>query len=121
MSNTEPLHSLYVVQLVCFDVDSTFCTDESIDELAAYIGKGEQVAALTKQAMGGTMKFQDALKLRLDCMNVSLQQLEEFRANHPAELSPGEFIVPYSTSMYNTCMPTRYHLYDTRVRHIRNL
>lgn len=34
---------------VCFDVDSTLCTDESIDEIAAFLGVGEQVAALTSQ------------------------------------------------------------------------
>jgi phosphoserine phosphatase len=78
------------MQLVCFDVDSTFCTDESIDELAAFIGKGEQVAELTKQAMEGCMPFQDALKARLDCMNVSKQDLECFLEEHPAQLSPGE-------------------------------
>ena len=34
---------------VCFDVDSTLCTDESIDENAAFLGVGEEVAALTSQ------------------------------------------------------------------------
>ena len=31
---------------VCFDVDSTVCTDEGIDELAAFLDVGEQVAKL---------------------------------------------------------------------------
>lgn len=31
---------------VCFDVDSTVCVDEGADELAAFMGVGEQVAAL---------------------------------------------------------------------------
>ena len=31
---------------VCFDVDSTVCTDEAIDELAAFMGVGEKVAQL---------------------------------------------------------------------------
>ena len=30
---------------VCFDVDSTLCTTEMIDELAAFCGVGEEVAA----------------------------------------------------------------------------
>ena len=38
------------------------------------------------------MKFQDALKARLDCMNVSEQDLEAFKKAHPAELSPGELL-----------------------------
>ena len=37
------------VDAVCFDVDSTVCTTEGIDELAAFLGVGEQVAAVTKQ------------------------------------------------------------------------
>lgn len=31
---------------VCFDVDSTVVTDEGIDELAAFVGLGDQVAEL---------------------------------------------------------------------------
>lgn len=34
---------------VCFDVDSTLCTDESIDELAAFLGVGDAVAELTSK------------------------------------------------------------------------
>ena len=32
---------------VCFDVDSTVCVDEGIDELAAFMGKGQEVADLS--------------------------------------------------------------------------
>ena len=31
---------------VCFDVDSTLCKDEGIDELATYLHKGEEVKKL---------------------------------------------------------------------------
>lgn len=34
---------------VCFDVDSTLCADESIDELAAFLGVGDAVADLTNK------------------------------------------------------------------------
>lgn len=34
---------------VCFDVDSTLCVDESIDELAAFLGVGDAVAELTNK------------------------------------------------------------------------
>eukprot|EP00892_Ulva_mutabilis_P003243 jgi/Ulvmu1/1291/UM011_0015.1 len=87
--STATLEAWSKADLVCFDVDSTFCTDESIDEIAAFVGKGEQVAELTRQAMGGTMLFQDALKMRLDCMNVSKHEIEEFRKAHPPQLSQG--------------------------------
>lgn len=32
--------------IVCFDVDSTVITEEGIDELAQFCGKGSEVAAL---------------------------------------------------------------------------
>jgi len=76
-------------EAVCFDVDSTFCSDESIDEIAAFLGVGDQVAALTAQAMGGSVKFQDALAARLNLMQLSQQQLDAFQAAHPAQISPG--------------------------------
>lgn len=42
---------------VCFDVDSTVCQDEGIDELAAYLGVGEAVANVTRTAMNGNTRF----------------------------------------------------------------
>lgn len=81
-------------QVVCFDVDSTVITEEGIDELARFCGKGEEVARLTKEAMQGSMTFQDALKRRLDIINPSQQQIREFIKTKPATLSLGvkEFI-----------------------------
>jgi phosphoserine phosphatase len=74
---------------VCFDVDSTVCTDEGIDELAAFCGAGEAVAALTTRAMGGSVPFQDALASRLDLIRPSAATLASFLAAHPPRLSPG--------------------------------
>ena len=31
---------------VCFDVDSTVCTDEGVDELATFLNVGKEVAEL---------------------------------------------------------------------------
>ncbi|KAL4434247.1 hypothetical protein ABPG75_000688 [Micractinium tetrahymenae] len=72
-----------------FDVDSTFCADESIDEIAAFLGVGEQVAELTAKAMGGSVPFQDALAGRLGVMHPSREDLERFLAGHPPKISPG--------------------------------
>lgn len=46
------MESLAKADAVCFDVDSTVVNEEGIDVLADFLGKGEQVAALTKKAMG---------------------------------------------------------------------
>lgn len=62
------------------------CADESIDEIAAFLGVGEQVAALTAQAMGGSVLFQDALASRLGVMHPSRENLESFLAGHPPKV-----------------------------------
>mmetsp|Transcript_21056 Transcript_21056/g.58496 ORF Transcript_21056/g.58496 Transcript_21056/m.58496 type:complete len:275 (-) Transcript_21056:455-1279(-) len=87
--SAECLKALKAADAVAFDVDSTFCEDESIDELAAYMGVGEQVAAMTARAMGGTMDFKSALSLRLDVMKPSQATIQEFLAAHPHRLSKG--------------------------------
>ncbi len=74
---------------MCFDVDSTVCTDEGIDELAAFCGAGAAVAALTASAMGGSVPFQDALSARLELIKPSADKVAAFLAGHPPRLSPG--------------------------------
>eukprot|EP01059_Diplonema_ambulator_P022706 TRINITY_DN38025_c0_g1_i1.p1 TRINITY_DN38025_c0_g1~~TRINITY_DN38025_c0_g1_i1.p1 ORF type:complete len:254 (+),score=87.84 TRINITY_DN38025_c0_g1_i1:49-762(+) len=74
---------------VCFDVDSTVCVDEGIDEFAAHLGKKEAVAAWTAKAMGGGVTFEEALAARLDIMRPTYSELQEFLAKNPPKLSPG--------------------------------
>lgn len=75
--------------VVCFDVDSTVITEEGIDELAKFCGKGAEVARLTREAMKGSMTFQEALRLRLDIIQPSQRQIRDFLKAKPATLSPG--------------------------------
>lgn len=77
------------VDCVCFDVDSTVIREEGIDELAKYCGKGSEVASLTTQAMGGSMTFQEALKLRLDIIKPTIGDLKSFILTAPPTLTPG--------------------------------
>jgi phosphoserine phosphatase len=74
---------------VCFDVDSTVSPDEGIDVLAAQAGVGERVAELTRNAMGGSVLFQDALKARLDLIRPSQQLIADCLKAHPPRLTPG--------------------------------
>lgn len=53
---------------VCFDMDGTLVENECIDEMAALIGKGEEVAAVTKAAMEGRLPFAENLALRVKVM-----------------------------------------------------
>jgi phosphoserine phosphatase len=83
------IHSLYTADAVCFDVDSTVIAEEAIDVLAEYLGKGEEVAALTKKAMEGATKFQDALQMRLDLMQPARDQILACLRDQPLVLTPG--------------------------------
>lgn len=74
---------------VCFDVDSTVSPDEGIDVLAAQAGVGAQVAELTRNAMGGSVLFQDALKARLALIRPSQQLIADCLKAHPPRLTPG--------------------------------
>jgi phosphoserine phosphatase len=51
--------------LLVADMDSTMIGQECIDELAAEIGAGEIVAAITRKAMSGEIAFRPALRQRV--------------------------------------------------------
>lgn len=74
---------------VCFDVDSTVIDHEGIDKLAEYLGKGEEVARVTTQAMNGEIPFEKALFYRLNAMKCSKEQMKEYLEKHPVRVSPG--------------------------------
>jgi len=65
-------------EVVCFDVDSTVCASEGIDDLAAYLGKGEEVARFTAEAMTGSIPFEEALSARLAIIKPSKGSIETF-------------------------------------------
>jgi len=52
-------------RLVVFDMDSTLIEAEVIDELAKEAGVGEQVAAITEQAMRGEIDFTESFAQRV--------------------------------------------------------
>lgn len=74
---------------VCFDVDSTVCLDEGIDELADFCGAWKAVAEWTSKAMSGSVPFEDALAARLSLFNPSLPQLQDFLEKRPPRISHG--------------------------------
>jgi hypothetical protein len=90
---TEPLqhvkNKLKTASIFCFDVDSTLIRSESIDELAVFLGVGEQVQKITTDAMAGSMNFTVALRRRLDLMRPSESDISRFQAKHPLVLTDG--------------------------------
>jgi len=83
------MEALVNADCVCFDVDSTVVNEEGIDVLADYLGQGEAVANLTKQAMEGGMKFQDALAARLQLLQPAKASIEDCLRERPLELTSG--------------------------------
>ncbi|KAK8515862.1 hypothetical protein V6N13_096807 [Hibiscus sabdariffa] len=74
---------------VCFDVDSTVCVDEGIDELAEFCGAGKAVAEWTARAMGGSVSFEEALSARLSLFKPTLSQVQDYLEKRPPRISPG--------------------------------
>ena len=52
-------------RLLVADMDSTIVAGETLDELAAQAGLGEQVAAITRRSMNGQIDFREALRARV--------------------------------------------------------
>ncbi|MDJ0877552.1 MAG: phosphoserine phosphatase SerB [Halieaceae bacterium] len=55
-------------RLVAFDMDSTLIEAEVIDELAKRAGVGDQVAAITEQAMRGEIDFSESFRRRVSLL-----------------------------------------------------
>src|SRR5690349_17940833 len=52
-------------KLLVTDMDSTLITIETIDELASFVGKKDQVAEITAQAMRGEIPYDESLRRRV--------------------------------------------------------
>ena len=57
--------------------------------LAEHCGAGAKVAEWTARAMGGDVKFEDALKARLELIKPSRADVASCLAAHPPTLTPG--------------------------------
>ncbi|KAL8167665.1 hypothetical protein V2J09_009164 [Rumex salicifolius] len=89
LPSEEVLELWRTADAICFDVDSTVCIDEGIDELADFCGAGKAVAELTSKAMNGSLTLQDALTARLSLINPSFAKLQEYLETRPPRISPG--------------------------------
>lgn len=78
---TQALPTLSKAGIVLMDMDSTTIQIECIDEIAKLAGVGEQVAAVTAQAMNGSLDFSQSLRSRVatltDCPDAVLQQVAD--------------------------------------------
>jgi phosphoserine phosphatase len=70
------------------DMDSTIVTSETLDEIAAYAGLKDQIAAITMRSMNGEIDFATALRERVAMLKgLSVDALEKTWAK--TELTPG--------------------------------
>jgi phosphoserine phosphatase len=75
-------------QLLVADMDSTIITAETLDELAAYAGVQDQIAAITQRSMNGEIDFATSLRERVAMIKgLSLDALEATWAQ--IEVMPG--------------------------------
>ena len=78
---SQTLPSLAQPGVVLMDMDSTTIQIECIDEIAKLAGVGEQVAAVTAQAMNGELDFSESLRSRVatltDCPEGVLKQVAD--------------------------------------------
>lgn len=74
--------------VLVMDVDSTLVAGEVIDSLAAYAGKGPEVAAVTERAMRGELDFAASLRERVAVLRgLPVTVLDEVRG--ALQLTPG--------------------------------
>lgn len=75
-------------KLLLADMDSTIVTGETLDDLAAHAGLGDEIAAITARAMNGELDFKEALRERVGMLKgLAAETLES--AYRQVELSPG--------------------------------
>lgn len=74
--------------LLIADMDSTIVTSETLDEIAAYAGIKEQIAAITRRSMNGEIDFATALRERVAMLKgLGIDALEKTWAQ--TKLTPG--------------------------------
>lgn len=75
-------------RLVAFDLDSTLVSGETIDRLAAHVGRAAEVRAATDRAMRGEAGFAESLRARVSMLaGLPVEVLRRIADDMP--LSPG--------------------------------
>jgi phosphoserine phosphatase len=85
----QPVNQRIKKLLIC-DMDKTIIDAETLDEVAQAVGIGQQVAAITAQAMRGEIDFETSLKQRVGLLKGQPEQAftdmsNDFRVNSGAE------------------------------------
>jgi len=76
-------------RLLVADMDSTLIGQECVDELAAYAGFGDRVAAITERAMRGEIAFAPALRERVALLAALQETVIDDVLKNRITLNPG--------------------------------
>jgi phosphoserine phosphatase len=77
-------------RLIAFDMDSTLINIESLDEIAAFAGRGKEVAAITEAAMRGEItNYKDSLRRRVAMIAGTPATVMERVYQERLQLNPG--------------------------------
>jgi phosphoserine phosphatase len=84
-----PRAEWFPFDVVIFDCDSTLSRIEGIDELARWLGREAEVAALTAQAMNGDLPLEAVYSRRLDMLKPTRDQLRQLGQLYRDTIVPG--------------------------------
>jgi phosphoserine phosphatase len=86
----DPVARLTDFRVLAMDMDSTLINIESLDEVAAFAGKGEQVAAITEAAMRGEIAdYKESLRRRVAMLAGTDASLLQRVLDEKLKLNPG--------------------------------
>jgi len=77
------------LKLLAMDMDSTLISIECIDEIGGFIGKKDEIAAITAQAMRGEIEFPASLRLRVALLAGLNEDVLQDVLDEKLRLSPG--------------------------------
>ena len=85
-----------LIKTVIFDVDSTLCTIEGIDELARLKSVEKEIIPLTNKAMNGEISLEEIFAKRLEIIKPSLSDMVRLSRLYSQNISPNaEEIIAY--------------------------
>jgi len=92
-------------RLLISDMDSTIIKQECLDELAAYAGLKDEIAAITARAMAGELDFEGALTARVGKLNgLSLDALAKCYAERISLMPGAKTLTATMTAHGATCV-----------------
>ena len=77
------------LKLLAMDMDSTLITIECIDEIGGYIGKKDEIAAITERAMRGEIDYPASLRQRVALLAGLDEEVLQDVYDEKLRLSPG--------------------------------